>query len=435
MINQDPSFSKKIIILVNEPIEEMVIGRNGTLTLALSFSKIGYEVLFADEVVIGSNLDTFSAKKISFKSEIFNLYEECARATSNSNISALAYGDPRKVGRRLCDVKIKNYTEVQGALVYAGSDKFQHSAILKLSDQENLWKISELKKIPYKKISIILNRFDPVSDYSRTRDQIDRLKIIKIKTKIRVVGCAENVDKYEPLALTGELSPETLVMSLTSAFQIKQQNLLQAKEMLVRHGSLVVKPAKSGQGKGVKKITKPLEIEKRIREIKDEFGGKIDGGLILQQFVPGSFRGDVRTIFYRNKKGSFDLAGHVARLQAKKGFINCISTGRAVATNPENMLSEKEIFDLNHNSKILLKYLNLHRKNIDSPIVGVDFIPKFLTKKEADESKENTLYIGEINFLCVALFNVIDQLKGISVFAKNSVTSKIVEGILGRDTL
>lgn len=395
---------KKILILANEALQDMVIGRNGTLAIAMSLAKKNYEIFFAREVEIGSHVDKISAQKIEFKPAIYelhSLYEKAAKNYSQEIAQFFEHGG----------TNIDEVAEVQ-----------HHT----LGSRKDDVKISAKQKISYENFSHIINRLDPVEDIAWTKDQIEKMRVISIKNKIPLIGAANNIDKYEPLAMAENLCPQTILMSQNPS----EMQMQEAKKILVRHGEIVIKPSKSGQGKGIKKISNAAEIIDAINEIKNEFHGHFLDGFIAQEMLPGALRGDVRTIFYRNKRGKFELGGHVARAQLKHGFINCVSSGRAVVVAPEAVFSKKEITDLNENSRAVLNYLNQHKSSIASPIVGADFIPKFPSKTLAQKAKGNSMFVVEMNFLCVALFNMTDVLSGKSPFAKGSITDKITEGML-----
>jgi len=375
---------KKILILASEPISEMHVGRNGTLTLALAFAKKSYAVFFAQEVEIGSRISGIRAQKINFHEAVFELYENYAAALRNNETA-------------------KNN--------------------FKLAEIENLWSL-EKHGVSYDELDLILNRLDPIEDVNFTRDQMDKLRIINLKYGTKINTLPQNIDKYEPLALPQNLHPDTII------FSQENHDISAISEMLSEHGALIIKPAKSGQGKGVEKISDILEFPQKIAEISAQFNGKVEGGFIVQEFVMGAQRGDIRSIFYRDKIGNFQLGGHIARAQVMDGFINSVSSGHAKAVKPEFMLSLKEISDLEKNCAQLLLYFNKHKNNIDSAIIGVDSIPKFSAIDDAEKTSENSIYVGEINFLCIALFNLIDHLNGDSVFEKNSLTQKIIEGMV-----
>jgi len=375
---------KKILILANEALPEMHVGRNGTLTLALAFAKKSYEVFFASEIEIGSRISGIRAQKINFHEAIYELYENYAQA--------LPKGEAAKHNLKLADVK-------------------------------NLWSV-ENEGVSYGDLDLILNRLDPVADVNFTRDQMDKLRIVNLKHGTKVNTLPQNIDKYEPLLLPEYLHPDTII------FSPENHDITAINKMLHEHGALVIKPAKSAQGRGVEKISTIEEFPQKMHKISAEFDHKVEGGFIIQQFLEGAKRGDVRTIFYRDEKGNFQLGGHVARTQLLDGFVNSVAAGFAAAEKLENMLSEKEISDLEKNCAELLKFFDKHKNRIDSAIIGVDLISKFASKSDAEKSLQNSMLVGEINFLCAALFNVVDHLNGISVFEKNSLTQKIINGIL-----
>jgi glutathione synthase/RimK-type ligase-like ATP-grasp enzyme len=375
---------KKILILANEPLSEMHVGRNGTLTLALAFAKKSYEVFFAFEVEIGSRISGIRAQKINFHEALYDLYENYAQA--------LPKGEAAK-----------------------------HN--LKLADVENLWSL-ENKGVSYDELDLILNRLDPVADVNFTRDQMDKLRIVNLKYGTKVNTLPQNIDKYEPLLLSQNLIPDTII------FSPQNYDISAINKMLHEHGALVIKPAKSAQGRGVEKISVIEEFPQKMQKISAEFNGKVEGGFIVQQFLEGAKRGDVRTIFYRDEKGNFQLGGHVARTQLLDGFVNSVACGFAAAAHIDSMLSAKEISDLEKNCAELLQYFNKHKNSIDTAIIGVDSIPKFASKSDAEKSSQNSVLVGEINFLCSALFNLVDHLNAISVFEKNSLTQKIINGII-----
>jgi glutathione synthase/RimK-type ligase-like ATP-grasp enzyme len=397
---------KKVLILVNEPINEMAIGRNSTLTLALALQQKGFNIFFAKELVLGSKISQILAQQISFKKEIFQIYDDYR--TSVEKLSK----------------QIENLLSSKAVI------KIPSLKTHKLSEKKISFSLSEAKHISYNEFSFIFNRFDPIEDPAWIRDEINKMRIIEIAQKVKIIGQPENIDKYEPLALhQSDFIPETLIVEEKNLAQISEISAV--KTLLKKYKKLVIKPAKSGQGKGVKQANSLAEIKAGTAEILSEFNGKVSGGIIVQEMLAGAMRGDIRTIFFYNSKtNKFELGGHVARMQLKGNFINCISSEQAVATKAENMLSTKELRDLNKNSKALLSYLNKNPENFKSPIIGADFIPKFFSKKEAENSQENTIYLGEINFHCVALFNMIDFLNKKSPFTTNSLTSKIVDGIL-----
>lgn len=394
---------KKILILATEPLQDMVIGRNGTLTIAMSFAQKNYEIFFANEVEIGSGINEIEAQQVHFKNEIYSLHRDYEIAI-------------RKYSAKITEI-LRQKKSSSEPLKPEG---------LKISDKKNSLKISPSQKIPYVDFSIIINRFDPIDDVNWTKNQIEKLRIISIKHHVPVIGKPNNVDKYESLALPDDLHPQTFFISAEASLK----NLESAEKILKNHNEIIVKPAKSGQGKGVKKAATISEVKAAINEINQEFSNNLSDGLILQEMLPGALRGDVRTIFYRDKNGKFQLGGHLARSQLKKGFINCISSGQAVAVEIKEILSSQEITNLKKNSAIILKHLNQHQLSIDSHLIGVDFIPRFLEPAQnLPEKTSNAILVLEINFLCVALFNMIDYLANKSPFAKNSLTEKIIEGM------
>lgn len=393
--------NKKALILINEALESMVIGKNGSLAIALALAQKGYKIFFADEVEIGFENQKISAQQVKFSQKIYEISQK--------------YGENLQENAEIIANQLKKGEK---------SGKTPEFRQIRLSQEEKSAKISSKKLISYSEFSFIVNRLDPIENVNWMRDQIEKLRIISIRNQIPVIGMPINIDKYEPLAFAADLLPETAFISAN----LTTENIDLAKKMLKNHQEIVIKPAKSGQGKGVKKAANIAEFKKAVQEINDEFGNNLPSGLILQEMFPGAVRGDIRTIFYRDKKGNFKLGGHVGRAQLQNDFVNCVSSGRAAIVNPEAMLLENEIADLEKNTSIVLKYLNKHKSSIDTAIIGVDFMPKFLSKAEAKKSRKNKIFILEINFLCVALFNMIDYLNGKSPFAKGSLTDKIVEG-------
>lgn len=371
--------TKKILILANEPISEMHVGRNGTLTLALAFFRKSYEVFLAKEVEIGSRISGIRAQKINFHEALFDVYSNYASAI------------------------FSNKTEINN---------------FKLKDVENLWSLENVG-VSYSDLDLILNRLDPVADVNFTRDQMDKLHIINLRHGTKINTLPQNIDKYEPLLLPEHLHPDSII------FSAQNHDISAINEMLHEHGALVIKPAKSAQGRGVEKISTIEEFPQKMQKISAEFGGKVEGGFIVQQFLEGAKRGDVRTIFYRDAEGNFQLGGHVARTQLLDGFVNSVASGFAATARLDPMLSIKEISDLEKNCVELLKFLNQHKNRIDSAIIGVDSISRFASKSDAEKSSQNSMLVGEINFLCAALFNVIDHLNGDSVFEKIRLHKKL----------
>ena len=426
----------KILIIINEPFDNMALGRNTSLSYILSCVKLGHEVY------------------------IYNLIDSLPK---NRDDSFLAFHLTRN--KALCDALVKNYQELNEEImlcVAAGNlEKLHNLKVRKVA--EFLQEKNELNSLKLTEVEFVIQRLEPMKapfPPAGEKDVNDILTQLRNLFPQLVFNCPINLsDKEIPLEINQILRDK--IATPTAAFQLEDLDFTSALENMTQEyhklygkdaAKLVFKPKNSAQSLGVfavKFIENGLDFSslktKKVEELRASQAYEIKIGLnpkelkkiieilcfvqntktnktladitdaeilktaknlyqdeiLVQPFLEGIKLGDIRTNFLKNDQGNFYTAGHTFRKSLHhedKNFTTAYSTGGATS-QPVTILAKEELENLLTKNAVILEILNgaLKEKYIDVIELGADFILV---------GDGRNIFLGEINHLCQGLLPI-----------------------------
>ncbi len=409
--------NEKLIIINNEPIENMAIGLNSTLFYALINVSQGRKVYFLD------------------LSKCNNFFDKTTNLLALKQDSALQLLNQYQNENNLLRHKAKQQQEHILSIV---SQYFNTENLLKnITDQQELSQIFGEAKI--------LNRLEPIKKpFPPCGSENFQQFLIKLQQKFGNIHCPINLSDKEYI---NNLSTPTAVLNTKNLWQNQQQIQNAFHEVIANFKKLypylpnikiVVKPKDSAQSTGVFSIeftnqTETINIlnhqqylasnhilqasatlqanflinllHKQCSQnnnpdsqqaIINVYGEEI----LLQPFLLGVKIGDFRTILLKNNQQQFYTAGTVFRCkitQPQTGFTTSATAGQSIIINADKYLKKLQPFInqvlqyLHENSQ---KYHNVH-------FMGLDFIAKTLDANE--------FYLGEMNMHCPGLISMLGE--------------------------
>ena len=402
---------RKLVIINNEPIENMAIGLNSTLFYALINIFQGKKVYFLDvskwdntfitnpsllelqqdlalellsKYKQENNLIRDKAKQqqkhiLSTVSQYFNTKNLLKNITNQKEIeqivkeaSFLNRLEPMKAPFPPCG--LENFQEFLTKL----QQKFSNiHCPVGLSDKEYIDNLSTptasfKTKNLWQNQQKIQNAFlQVIADFKKLYPQLPNIKIV-IKPK--------------------DSAQSTGVFSIEFTQQKEEFIALNSQQYLVSN-NILKSSAKSQTDLLINLLQKQcLQNNNSQQKIIDIYGAEI----LLQPFLAGIKIGDFRTILFKDNQQKFYVAGTVFRQKiSQNGFTTCATAGQSIITIADKYLKNLQPF-INKTLKYLqennLKYKNVH-------FMGLDFIAKTADAKE--------FFLGEMNMHCPALISML----------------------------
>lgn len=218
------------------------------------------------------------------------------------------------------------------------------------------------------------------------KDGID-LKTLKSMTLEQL--CSTQTYKLKENLSKDDMDEITTILCYTQYFRATQKNLSeqQSKELLAKQIS---------------------EIKKEtIEEGADALYGK---KILIQPFLEGVRKGDIRINLVKDADGNFVVGGGVFRNSAshdENNFTTCLTTGGSVPRRLEDCMSWEEMESLSDNLTLILNILNndekLRHQYRNIMEIGCDFL---LVGNDKD------VLLGEANHHCPALIPFSEAIKG-----------------------
>ena len=427
----------KSLIIINEPLKDMALGRNTTLAYIVSCLALGHEVF------------------------IYNLTTELPKSSSET-IKVTSLND-KKLNHSLID----NYAKINQQIMLAvESGVLETLNTLKISTFSKFFPQEiALENIELSDIDFVIQRLEPMKapfPPIGTRDVNDILTELKHLFPKCVFNCPINLgDKDTPLEINDLLKKK--IATPTAEFKLGDQKLTKVLNEMVEqyqviyggdNAKIVLKPKNSAQSLGVfavnftkngldlakikqKSVKELQEIQnyqikddldvtdlETIIEIlcyiqnapqdRDEHIKDIDpktlfaiakklykDEILVQPFLEGVKLGDIRSNLLKNSAGNFYLAGSTFRKSMRQetdNFTTTYSSGGATS-QPISILHQNEVRNLDARITDILYILNneLKEKYRNTIELGLDFLLV---------GDDRNIFLGEINHHCQALIPI-----------------------------
>ena len=454
----------KTLVIINEPFEEMVVGKNTTLSYILGCSELDFEIYIYNLPKTGD----------SFPSSL------------NQEVTLLC------LSAKHGEILARNYRKFNGQIKNLVDEKKYHELqnltpprVLDILGKDFLTE----KKLILSEINFILQRIEPMkAPFPPEGNKNVRQTLAQIKQIFphHIFNCpiekksdgsfVELEDKETPRIINQIINQD--IATPTAEFRLHNPDFFQAISLMKQKYSeifaakktkkIVIKPKNSAQSLGVfalefigsgldLKTVKSISVAKlaqgQIYKISDELDqeelrqiieilcyvqrvkgsdnlleklGKrlideinpnqiVEGAaelytaeILAQPFLEGIKDGDIRANFSKDAAGNFYLAGctfrNSAREESVDDFTTCYTSGGAVS-KPIFVLSPQYKSALLEKCAVILRVLNaeLREKYQNSVELGADFILV---------GDEKSVMLGEINHHCPALLPISEAMAG-----------------------
>jgi hypothetical protein len=429
---------KKALIILNDSLQEMTVGKSSNLAYICACLELGFEVFvyilprsdfFANKVLTREfkglelvelykkfnldlkknvklkDLDCFACARNDAVGDEFLIGNDAVRDGDDDMLTEINLNEMDLIIQRLEPMKApfppfgdENINEIFKLI----AQKFPNKIInlpINLSDKGAVSLVDEiLAKKGLEKIGVETKEFLALDE---NFPEIYEKTVIKPKNLAQSVGVFA-LEK-SPDGFDLEMLKNELIENLTNVQIYKIKNNLeksQLKEIILI--LLAAQSLKSDENL-LKKYQKFSEIDKdKLIEIVNNLYHEI----LLQPFIDGVKFGDIRTLLLKNAQNKFYVAGNVFRKNSRvnddENFTTCYSTGASSASKIEELTLDEQK-DLKEKTQKLLEILNEDLAEIyeNSLELGVDFILKGDLK---------TVLLGEINHTCIALLPVFEAL-------------------------
>ena len=444
----------KVLVIINEPLSNMALGRNSTLSYILSCVASGDEVFIynlknflhknKDELIatFHLNADKKLAKTLVENYQKFN--HRIMFAVRENNLNKLSRLLVQKIGKFLpqnIGLKFLAIKEFELVIQRFEPMKEPFPPIGKKNVDEFLLQLKNLfpnlifncpiglndKEIPQeinqilgKKIATPTAEFKLGEDVSKSINLMSKeyqklYQTKKIKLVFKPKNSAQSLGVFAiEFVKNGEdflklKSQKTSELKLAQNYKIK--NDLSEKEL-----NKIIKILCFVQNSKGDEDLQKLTLSQISKKAKKLFNDQI----LVQPFLEGVKVGDIRVNFLKDKKGNFYVAGKTFRksLRAtKKNFTTSYTNGSS-APQPIELLQKNEIKNLHQKTVQILKVLNgkLRQKYQNSTELGADFIL-------VGDGKN--IFLGEINHHCQGLLPLSEAM------AKSLNENSLYEGGLG----
>jgi hypothetical protein len=430
----------KTLVIINEPLAEMALGRNTTLAYILAAFELGHEVY------------------------IFNLPKggEVFPSQLKESIPVFHLTRDKKLFQTLVENYQKLNQEIVASVAENNLEKLQNLRVIKMA--EFLPQKITPESLKLAKIEFIIQRIEPMkSPFPPVGNKNVDQFLINLKKLFPhlIFNCPIGLGDKELPQIINQISGQDLAtptaeflleddaafMRCLNLMSVEYQKLYNAKNV-----KLVFKPKNSAQSLGVfaieltrsgddlatiknkkiselratqtykikadlepkelKKISEILcyiQVAKSYEDLNQLTQSQIinaaknlyNDQILVQPFLQGIKSGDIRVNLLKNSEGNFYVAGQTFRKSLRveeKKFTTGYSSGGATS-QPIEILKKLEIKNLTTKTELILKTLNqnLREKYKNVIELGADFILV---------GDDKNIFLGEINHHCQALIPV-----------------------------
>lgn len=404
---------KKVLIILNDLMQDMYVGKNSNLAYICACLDLGFEVFIY--VLPENNL--FPDKVSTFKINDVDLVKSYKKYNSDleKNIKLqelISIFTKKEINLNEVDLVIQRLEPMKSPFPPHGKEninqifkliqkKFPNKIInlpINLSDKGIIFAIDEIiTKKGEKKIGIETKEFSASDDIFPEIYQKTVIKPKDLAQSIGVFALEKKQNGFDLEKLKNELIANLINVQI---YQIKDD----LEESELKEIILILLALQALRNNKIlqKKYQKFSEIGKdELTKIVNNLYDKI----LLQPFLEGVKFGDIRTLFLKDSQNKFYIIGNVfrqnARINDDRNFTTSYSTGAAKAVRIEelNLAQQKNLFE---KSQKLLEILNndLAEKYKNSLELGADFILV----------DDKTVLLGEINHTCIALLPIFEAL-------------------------
>lgn len=348
----------KTLVIINEPISQMIIGKNTTLAYVLVASE------FSD-VYIQDLAENFFYK-------------------IDQNQAQILIKKYREINQR-----IRNFEVAIENIKVADLAEFKKVEPIMIAADDLLIQRLEPMKSP----------FPPVGE--KNIDQV--LSDIRRQYPLHVFNCPIGLHDKD-LGEFIDIATPTIEFSLDDqnlSEKVKKIGEIYSKIYANGRQKIVIKPKDFAQSMGVFSIDLIDDFD--VRKSCIEHGEKFYRGTILAQpFLEGVRSGDIRVNIIKNAARDFEVASTIFRKSLRKNDDKNFTTGFIVggsSARPISDLSEFEQLDLAKKTAKIIEVLNGKWREKYSSVIelGVDFILV---------GNDREVMLGEINHHCPGLMPV-----------------------------
>lgn len=405
---------KKALIILNDSLPQMLMGKSSNLAYILSLFELGFETFaytlptenfFPSKLRVVKIGDKNLLQK--YKEVNFDLSEKLPLGSLMKNFveTEINLSDFDLVFQRLEPMKspfppvgCENFNEILKIIQKTFPDKIINLPI-DLGDKKIVQEIDEI--LGDKKIGI------PSIEFSLSDENFPSIFIAN-KVVLKPQNSAQSVGIFALEKSASGFDLETLkTLSISDLLKVQiykikddlsADNLREIIEILLAAQSL-----KSDKN-NLEKYQNFSEVSRAeiIKIAHNLYNDKI----LLQPFLDGVKQGDIRVLLLKNSQEDFYIAGNVFRKNARVNddlnFTTSYISGAAAAVSLDE-LSQDEQQDLAQKCQTLVGILNknLRQKYQNSLELGADFIL-------FGDSK--TVMLGELNHTCPGLLPVAESL-------------------------
>ncbi len=363
----------KILVIINESLAEMFLGKNTTLAYILAAAD------FSDsaDVYVWNFAENFCIKIDAKQAEILTKkYTEINRQIRNFSPEVAA-------------VKVKDLIE----------ENFVDA--IEITSDDLIIQRLEPMKAP----------FPPVGE----KNINDVLRDLRAQFPRHIFNC--------PIGFSDkELGKFSDIATPTAEFKLSDENYAQKIELMgeeyekiyqnfspEKKRKVVIKPKDLAQSLGVfaLDLAKEKDIKKDVKKACIEHGEELyQGQILVQPFLEGVRQGDIRATIIKNEKSDFECAGYTFRKSLRAAESEDFTTGYIVGGStprPISDLTKNEQEDLQKKCEKVLYALNgeLREKYREVIELGADFILV---------GNGRQVFLGEINHNCPGLVPVIEAM-------------------------
>lgn len=440
----------KTLVIINEPLAQMVLGRNTTLAYILSCFELGHEIYIYNLPKNGATFPTQIRESIATlhlkKADALKLAAEFRK--NNHEIKTLRIAEKYQELAHLENKKLGDFLEITNSA----------NLFLPLAEVDFILQRIEPMKAPFppegtKNVAQTLMAIKKIfpqhifnypfaANFEELQDKETPQEINKILRRAIATPTAEfkleDADFSEAINLMTAKYHEIFGKKNDSRIVIKPKNSaqslgvfalqfsasgmdlekLKSQKIAVLANAQIYKIKKDLSAAELKELITILCYIQRVKENKiptDKFVQELEtqeikraakelynAEILAQPFLEGIKDGDIRANILKDKKGNFYCAGYTFRSSAREeiddDFTTCYTAGKAVS-KPIDILPEAEKKSLLQECQIVLDILNseLREKYKNIIELGADFILV---------GDGNSVMLGEINHHCPALIPI-----------------------------
>ncbi len=462
----------KTLLIINEPLSEMFLGKNTSLAYALSCAELGHEVFIFDltqspKIVNQTDLKTLPVSKLEdwqttilaekFRQEnlkIRTLHQNSKYAQladlPNVKVSeviagdfhanfSLAIADIDLVIQRLEPMKSpfppQGHESVRNVMIWLKnlfpSKIFNcpiNDQLLELEDKETLQQINRIyrKEIATPTFEFSLRDVNKTAainfaaeKYSEIFGDKNAAKIvIKPKNSAQSLGVFALQFEEFGFDLKTIKSKKVSELSNVQIYKIQPQNLEEIIAILC-----FVQRVKDDQNYATRFIgdIAQSEILSKAEELYNQ-------QILAQPFLEGIAAGDIRANILKDSHNNFYCVGYTFRSNNRQiisdDFTTCYTSGKAIS-KPISFLTNHEQNALISQCQIVLKILNNElRENYKNVVeLGADFILV---------GDQKSIMLGEINHHCPALLPISEAMSDINYDGGLAFTKQAVLDLINR---